>query len=551
MKKRTGFAAVLAVSSLISTLSSPITTSAEESNNILSAKKMDEKLGVTEFISGNLSSPSTESYRDIVFDYINQQKYHLGSETAENSFNITKVENDSLGTTVVRLQQIFKGVPVWGSTQVAHINKDGVLNVFSGSVIPDIPQNLRNQEQRLSSEEAVSIAINNASLQSNPNVKHQASLVIYAKEDIVRYAYNIHLSTFNPKPENHDFFIDATDGTVLNHVELLRGLQEAKEIKGEIRKGTGNDSFGFKQRLNLVEENGIKYLVDKTRGQGIYTYDAQNLGDDEDESLLPGILFNSIDGKFVNQKDQAAVDAHVYAGKVYDYYKKVHGRDSYDGKGAKLVSSVHFGENYANAFWSPEQGQMVYGDGNGTTRAYSAAVDVVGHELTHAVIENTSNLIYENESGALNESISDVFGTLIEFYNGKTPNYTVGENLYFESGRAIRSMSDPTTLGDPDHYSKRYTGNHQSLLVHTNSSIVNKAAYLIAEGGTHYGIKVKGIGKDKMGKIFYRANAYYLTESASFSQAKQSLIQAASDLYGAKSQAVLTVNDAFNAVGIQ
>ncbi|OOR09996.1 bacillolysin [Bacillus cereus] len=551
MKKRTGFAAVLAVSSLISTLSSPITTSAEESTNILSAKKMDEKLGVTEFISGNLSSPSTESYRDIVFDYINQQKYNLGSETAENSFNITKVENDSLGTTVVRLQQIFKGVPVWGSTQVAHINKDGVLNVFSGSVIPDIPQNLRNQEQRLSSEEAVSIAINNASLQSNPNVKHQASLVIYAREDIVRYAYNIHLSTFNSKPENHDFFIDATDGTVLNHVELLRGLQEAKEIKGEIRKGIGNDSFGYKQRLNLIEENGIKYLVDKTRGQGIYTYDAQNLGDDENESLLPGMLFNSTDGKFVNQKDQAAVDAHVYAGKVYDYYKKVHDRDSYDGKGAKLVSSVHFGENYANAFWSPEQGQMVYGDGNGTTRAYSAAVDVVGHELTHAVIENTSNLIYENESGALNESISDVFGTLIEFYNGKNPNYLVGENLYFESGRAIRSMSDPTTLGDPDHYSKRYTGNHQSLLVHTNSSIVNKAAYLIAEGGTHYGIKVKGIGKDKMGKIFYRANTYYLTESASFSQAKQSLIQAASDLYGAKSKAVLTVNDAFNAVGIQ
>ncbi|HDX9494900.1 TPA: peptidase M4 family protein [Bacillus thuringiensis] len=551
MKKRTGFAAVLAVSSLISTLSSPITTSAEESANILSARKIDKKLGVTEFISGNLTSPSTESYRDIVFNYINKQKYNLESETTENSFNITKVENDSLGTTVVRLQQIFKGVPVWGSTQVAHINKEGVLNVFSGSVVPNIPQNLKNQEQRLSSEEAVSIALNNASLQSNPNVKHQASLVIYAKEDIVRYAYNIHLSNFNPKPENHNFFIDAMDGTVLNHVELLRGLQETKEIKGEIRKGTGNDSFGFKQRLNLIEENGIKYLVDKTRGQGIYTYDAQNLGDDEDESLLPGILFNSIDGKFVNQKDQAAVDAHVYAGKVYDYYKKVHGRDSYDGKGAKLVSSVHFGKNYANAFWSPEQGQMVYGDGNGTTRAYSAAVDVVGHELTHAVIENTSNLIYENESGALNESISDIFGTLIEFYNGKNPNYTVGENLYFESGRAIRSMSDPTTLGDPDHYSKRYTGNQQSLLVHTNSSIVNKAAYLIAEGGTHYGIKVKGIGKDKMGKIFYRANAYYLTESASFSQAKQSLIQAASDLYGAKSQAVLTVNDAFNAVGIQ
>ena len=112
-------------------------------------------------------------------------------------------------------------------------------------------------------------------------------------------------------------------------------------------------------------------------------------------------------------------------------------------------------------------------------------------------------------------------------------------------------MSDPTKYGDPDHYSKRYTGTNQSQLVHTNSGIINKAAYLIAEGGTHYGVTVNGIGKDKMGKIFYRANTQYLTESATFSQARQAFVQSAADLYGTQSAEVTSVNKAFDAVGVK
>ncbi|PES08584.1 bacillolysin, partial [Bacillus anthracis] len=99
-----------------------------------------------------------------------------------------------------------------------------------------------------------------------------------------------------------------------------------------------------------------------------------------------------------------------------DYYKKVHKRNSYDNSGAKIVSTVRFGQQYGNAFWSPELRQMVYGDGDESTRSFTASIDVVGHEITHAVTDSTSKLLYQDESGALNEALSDIFGTLVEYY---------------------------------------------------------------------------------------------------------------------------------------
>ena len=196
---------------------------------------------------------------------------------------------------------------------------------------------------------------------------------------------------------------------------------------------------------------------------------------------------------------------------------------------------------------------MVYGDGDGTTFiSLSGGLDVVAHELTHAVTSSSSNLVYQNESGALNEAISDIFGTLVEFYKNNNPDYLIGEDIYTPgtANDALRSMSDPTKYGDPDHYSKRYTGTSDNGGVHTNSGIINKAAYLLAAGGTHYGVTVTGIGNDKVGAIYYRANTVYLTSSSTFSQARAALVQAAADLYGATSAEVNSVKKSYDAVGV-
>ena len=139
-----------------------------------------------------------------------------------------------------------------------------------------------------------------------------------------------------------------------------------------------------------------------------------------------------------------------------------------------------------------------------TFTSLSGGIDVIGHELTHAVTENSSDLIYQNESGAFNEAISDIFGTLVEFYDNRNPDWEIGEDIYTpgQAGDALRSMSDPAKYGDPDHYSKRYTGSSDNGGVHPTSGIINKQAYLLANGGTHSGVTVTGIGKDKLGSIY-------------------------------------------------
>lgn len=364
------------------------------------------------------------------------------------------------------------------------------------------------------------------------------------------------LNFLDPEPGNYYYFIEADSGKVLNkyntigHVTNenkapLKPEAAVKPVTGTNKVGTGKGVLGDTKSINTTLSGSSYYLQDNTRGATIFTYDAKN------RSTLPGTLWVDTDNIFNASRDAAAVDAHYYAGVTYDYYKNTFNRNSINNAGAPLKSTVHYGSNYNNAFWNGSQ--MVYGDGDGSTFvALSGGVDVIGHELTHAVTEYSSNLIYQNESGALNEAISDVFGTLVEYYDNRNPDWEVGEDIYTpgQAGDALRSMSDPAKYGDPDHYSKRYTGSSDNGGVHTNSGIINKAAYLLANGGTHYGVTVNGIGKDKAGAIYYRANTVYFTESTTFSQARAGLVQAAADLYGANSAEVTAVKQSYDAVGV-
>lgn len=202
---------------------------------------------------------------------------------------------------------------------------------------------------------------------------------------------------------------------------------------------------------------------------------------------------------------------------------------------------------------------MVYGDGDGQEYyPFAAALDVVGHELTHAVTEYTAGLQYQDESGAINEAMSDIFGTLIEFYANDDPDWLCAEDIVGPANGdiAMRSLEDPTVVSNgltgpyPDHVSEMYTGTQDYGGVHINSSIINKCAYLISEGGSHYGVNVNGIGQDKMGDIFYRALSAHMTSTTDFSQLREVTIYAATELYGSGSNEVQTVMDAFEAVGI-
>jgi thermolysin len=221
---------------------------------------------------------------------------------------------------------------------------------------------------------------------------------------------------------------------------------------------------------------------------------------------------------------------------------------------------------FINAFYDGG-GVVVLGEGlpgnvtlGGQNWDYLAGgLDVVAHELTHGVTEYTSNLIYRNESGALNEAFSDVMGASVEFFfqpPGDGPlkaDYMMGEDVVRPGG--IRNMANPGVFGDPDHYSKRFLGSADNGGVHLNATIVTHAFYLAIEGGTNRtsGLSVQGVGsgsRDQIEKTFYRAFTQLMPSNADFSVARAATIQAASDLYGGTSNAVRAVTQAWSAVGV-
>jgi thermolysin len=277
-----------------------------------------------------------------------------------------------------------------------------------------------------------------------------------------RYFYRVE----NRRADSRWFYwIDAENGNVLNAYDgLAHG--DGMGVTGDIKDLTG---------LTSPAGNGFQLVSQNDR---IKTYDARNRNrlpgniatDDDDSWDLPGST---------SPGQAALVDAHFYANVTDSYYQTIHSFDwlSYFPQG--IVSSAHVQRNYNNAYWNGEQ--MAYGDGDGSRFInFSGDLDVVGHELSHGVTDATSNLIYQNESGALNEAFSDIMGTNIEYFND-TGNWTIGEDITVGSN-GIRNMADPNEDGDPSHYADRYTGTADNGGVHWNSGIANHWYYILVTG---------------------------------------------------------------------
>ncbi|HEX8537926.1 MAG TPA: M4 family metallopeptidase, partial [Cystobacter sp.] len=239
---------------------------------------------------------------------------------------------------------------------------------------------------------------------------------------------------------------------------------------------------------------------------------------------------------------------------TYDFYFSKFGRDSYNGTGGVLTSSVHYSRGYVNAYWDGTQ--KVYGDGDGSQSGPLTVLDVVGHELTHAVTDNESDLVYSGESGGLNESMSDIFGAVCEWYgDGKVVSartWLIGDDVWTPAtpGDGLRYMANPTQDGSSLDYYPDYSS---GVDVHYSSGISNLAFYLLSQGGKHPKAKttteVTGIGIEKAARIFYKANADIMTPSTTFEQAKIATEQAAQQL-GYDAATIASVTNAWKAVGV-
>jgi Zn-dependent metalloprotease len=255
--------------------------------------------------------------------------------------------------------------------------------------------------------------------------------------------------------------------------------------------------------------------------------------------------------------DAAADEAYDGAGATYDFYEAAYERSSIDDRGMRLDSSVHYGSGYDNAFWSGSQ--MVYGDGDGRLfQRFTKCVDVIGHELTHGVTAHEANLEYHDEPGALNESFSDVFGSLVKqrflSQTAEESDWLIGAGLFTErvSGAALRSMKAPGTAYDdpilgkdpqPAHMRDYVPDPEDDGGVHINSGIPNHAFYRVA-------VAIGGFAWARAGRIWYRALTTLLRHDSDFAAAALLTRTAAAELYGKGSVEETAVADAWRAVGV-
>ena len=264
---------------------------------------------------------------------------------------------------------------------------------------------------------------------------------------------------------------------------MLRTEQQIENVDG-----TGQSLYGGTVPLNLTLSGSTYQLKDASRG-GTYTTDLGNATDSYACQLLgtnckTGTLFTSPDASFGNgttsSRESAAVDAQYGTDETWDYYQQVHGRNGIFGTGKGSFNRVHYGKNYVNAFWDGTK--MTYGDGDGSSYGPLTSLDVAGHEMSHGVTENSAGLTYSGESGGLNESTSDIFGTSVEFFaaNAKDPgDYLIGEQFDLAKHQGFRRMDKPSSDGSSADCWSATVG---QLDVHYSSGVGNHFFYLLSEG---------------------------------------------------------------------
>jgi Zn-dependent metalloprotease len=364
-------------------------------------------------------------------------------------------------------------------------------------------------------------------------------------------------------------WIDAEDGTLLRKYDG-RQTDHGTGVKGDTKSLLGGDGqagtaddltifhnaagHGFPgPHWDLISKDGRQSTLDARNG----TLLAYTAADDDNNWTL-------VTPDRASPGQPALVDAQYYARVADEYYRGRHSLDWIAGCGFSGRSIAHYDSDYVNAFW--DGAEVVYGDGDGfIAREFAGALDIVAHEHTHGVTQCTSNLVYQDESGALNESFSDMMGTSAEYYAAgrgldpaAPPDWTIGEDAYLLSPDGFRNMADPAENFDPDHYSERQVGGDDNGGVHTNSLISSHAYYLVvnggrnageAEGHPHTGPLVTGIGLAAAEQIFFLGFTS-LAETATMCDARAATEAAAASLHGASSQERLSTTDAWLAVGL-
>jgi len=454
------------------------------------------------------------------------------------TFASRNVAVDADGVSHVHLNRSYLGLAVLGGDVIAHLTKAGALRDVTRTQAAPLTLSTTPTLTAAAANRAAAVALKGtptgaATLAVDAIV---ATPVLVYRADVTTAAGLIHV------------LVNAKTGAIVDK------WAEEQTVTGS---GTGYNVGTVPLDTTL---SGSTYsLKDPNRG-GTYTVDMNN------RRIGAGTLFTDTDNIWgtgaLTSRQTVAVDAQYGVAETWDFYKETFGRLGIAGDGVGSYNRVHYGSGYDNASWSDTCFCMTYGDGDGTSYGPFASLDVAGHEMTHGVTSRTAGLVYSGEPGGLNEAMSDIMGTEVEFYsnNAKDPgDYLIGEKIAL-SGTPLRWMDDPSK---DSHSAKCWSSTVGNLDVHYSSGVANHAFFLLAVGsGAHVvnGVSynsptcnsstVTGIGNAAAGAIFYKALTTYMTSTTNYAAARTATLNAARDLYGTTSTQYAATAAAWSAVSV-
>ena len=478
-----------------------------------------------------------------------------------------------------KFQIFYKNLKIEFSTLITHSNNQGVYlvngeiyNAENLNLNPTLSEEFCFQKAKEKSNSSKYLWEDTDQSEIVGYKKPKGELVILPiiNTNEVRLAYKYDIYSIIPIGRQ-EIYIDAHSGKVLFVNDIIKHANKLvsnhdltknfeKPEKTILVPATAETRYSGTRTLETTFNGSFYVLQDASRGNGIKTFNCQQSG-------YQDIDFFDLDNNWTSSehnnqnKDNAALDAHWGAEKTYDFWDSVFDRNSFDDNGASIRSYVHYNNNFNNAFWNGSF--MTYGDGNSSVQPLTS-IDVCAHEIGHAICTYTANLVYQNQSGAMNEGFSDIWGACIEKHgrsgslSGIIPSnvWLIAEDI---TSSAFRSMSNPLQFGDPNTYlgTNWYSGTADNGGVHTNSGVLNHWFYILTVGksGTNNApipdtYNVTGIGMTKAAEIAYLAERDYLTPNSTFFDARNATIEVANSIYCANSPEVIAVTNAWYAVNV-
>lgn len=493
--------------------------------------------------ANQISTLSKTQAASAAYDFMSTNRGLLLLSDPSSEMHLVRVERDDLNHTHLRFSQRYQGVEVWPSELSVHLNAQGRVEMLDGAYVPtpkDLPTKPALQQIRAVTAARASVPGGEAFKSSVPE------LIVYGLGDKPsRLAWRMNLD--GPPDQKWLVVVDAATGGKLTAYNRVTDANVA---------GSGIDLLGVTRPLNVWQQNTTYYLVDTSKPM----FDPSSTPPDNPKGAIVILDYrnqvpstNALVSQITSSSSVSGwlpdgVSAAFALSQTFDYYRQRLGRNSIDGQGGTMFGVVRYDVNLHNAKWNTQA--MLFGD----AEPYAAQMDVVAHELTHGVTQYSASLVYQDQSGALNEAFSDIFGEMVEAWTYGTNDWVIGEGL----SSPLRSLSNPGSLqfsgrpypatmsqfiapGDPI-LSNYQLADHGG--VHENSTIIGHAFFMLSAG-------LNGsIGNDTAARIFYRALTVHLHPQSQFLDCRLACIASANELFGTNSIQAAKTAEAFDAVEI-